>query len=331
MFRCIKTGIALQAAIVLLSACELRPLYVEGVTPVNVLVLPDWTQLGGNPSGATICFYPEDGGAPHKFRTNSVTRANVQVPSGYYNVMVFNRAEDEFGTMSFTGIDALSSARVVLDEKIFSWIGRVDTVGHTVYEPEDVVVGRLDHFKVCSLAEREAAIRDNSQESDPAAVADSAKVTPRRVRYSGTISIRIDGIQNLRSVRSYLTGMNGSAYLAGRRAGDILCTHVLENWSVEHDESDHTKGWLRGRFYCFGLPGQDEPNNRLFLQLLLVDNKTVIQDIRNVAVIQNDDERSDKIVIEDAIILPDVKPEAKGESGFDVDVTGWKDPIDIRI
>lgn len=339
----IISGIALQAvslaaAAALLSACELRPLYIEGVTPVEVLVVTDWTQLGGDPSGATICFYPEGGGAPHKFRTNSVTRAHVQVPSGYYNVMVFNRTVDEFGTMSFAGIDTLASARALLDEKLFSWIGRVDTVGRTVYEPEEIVVGRSDHFKVRSFAEREAVLRGSGRESDPTAIVDSVMVAPKRVRYTGTVSVRIQGIQNLRSVRGYLTGMGGSAYLSTRRAGNVLGTHVLESWKVERDEADYTKGWLRGEFYCFGLPEQyvgdrREQNNRLFLQFRLVDNKTVIQDIRGVGTLidQNDRELTDNIVISEAITLPDVKPEGGTESGFDVNITDWEDPIDIPI
>jgi len=320
------------------SSCDFRPLYIEGSTPVEVLVLTDWTQLGGIPSGASIYFYPEGGGKPWVFKTNSVTRTTVKVPSGYYTVQVFNRTVDEFGSMTFSGMDSLGTAEAVLEEKLFTWVGRADTIGRTVYEPEEIVVGRSDHFLVRSVSEREAYQRSSGKVISLTEIIDSVAVRPQRLRYTANMSVRINGIENIKSMRAYLTGMAGDAYLATRIAGNTQVTHVLESWSVERDAADYTKGYVKAEFNCFGLPRQYvgapfEKNNKLLLQFQLVDNKTVVQEIRYVGelVEQNDADRTDLIVIDTAITLPTVKPEGGKESGFDVSFTDWDDPVDIPI
>jgi len=328
-------------ACVTVSSCDFRPLYIEGETPVEVLVVTDWTQLGADPEGSSIYFYPEGGGEPSAFRTNSVTRTIVKVPSGYYTVLVFNRTVDEYGTMKFDGMKSLAGAEAILEDKLFSWTGRSDTVGRTVYEPEEIVVGRNDHFYVRTMDER---MKESTKgDADAYAAIDSVSVKPRRMVYAGNVSVRVNGIQNVRSVRAYLTGMAGEAYLATRSAGDTLATHVLEDWKVERDETDYTKGYVKTGFSSFGLPEQyvGEPaplNNRLVIQFRLVDDETVVGYTIDVGseVQQVEKELVVNFVVEKdnagkAIVLPDVKPSGSRESGFDVQFKDWDDPIDIPV
>jgi len=332
--------VALLALVIGATSCEFRPLYRESETPVDVVVLVDWTQLGGDPEGATILFYPEDQTKrAWEFKTNSVTRTIVQVPSGYYTVQVFNRTVDEFGSMSFDGIPSLPTGRAILDSKLFSWVGRADSIGRTVYEPEEIVVGRTDHFYVRKLTERHVLNREQtgtvwSFTTDM----DSVIVTPKRMVYDATVSIRIDTLQSLKSARAYITGMAGSMYLATRTSGDTLATHVIEKWSIERDAIDYTKGYLKGTFKCFGLPEQylaepHEINNKLVLQLMLVDEKTIVQEIRfeGEKVVQNVNDLTVLIVDENPIALPNVPPAGGGASGFDVTFQDWGDPEDIPI
>lgn len=330
---------AIAAAALMAASCELRPLYIEGETPVEVLVLTDWTQLGADPTGSTITFFPEGGGTPWTFKTNSVARTTVKVPSGRYTVQVFNRTVDEFGSMRFTGMEGLPTERAVLEDKSFAWPAKADTVGRLVYEPEEIVVGRTDNFTVRPMSERETVLRSSGLEPGSSVpVIDSVLVTPQRVRYRGTASVRILGIHNIRSMRAYLTGMAGDAYLASRTGGAELATHVIESWTPERDATDYTRGYVRGSFFCFGLPeqhlGMPAPeNNRLLMEFRLVDNRTVIKELRLVGacVYQNDRDRTVNVAVEGEIILPDVKPEDGSESGFDISFTDWEDPIDIPI
>jgi len=323
------------------GSCDFRTLYIEGETPVEVLVVTDWTQLGADPDGASIYFYPEKGGAPKVFPTNSVTRTRVSVPSGYYTVLVFNRSVDEYGTMKFDGMGTLAGAEAILEDKLFSWVGRSDTVGRTVYEPEEIVVGRNDHFYVRTIDERMQEVTKGDAAADTAI--DSVSVKPLRMVYTGNVSVRVNGIQNVRTMCAYLTGMAGEAYLATRSAGDTLATHVLESWRMERDGTDYTKGYMKTSFSCFGLPEQyvsepDPSNNRLVIQFSLVDGKTVVGYSIDVGaeVQQVEKELVVNFVVEKdnagkAIVLPDVKPSGSSESGFDVDFKDWEAPIDIPV
>jgi len=317
-----------------MASCELRPLYEEGVTPVKVLVCMDWTQLGLDPDGATILFYPASGGKPYTFKTNSVKRSIVKVPSGNYTVMIFNRTVDEFGTMTFAGLNQMGTASCILESKLFSWLGRGTEIGRTVYEPEEIVVGRTDNFQV-RLIEDYYMIPG----ADTLAYVDSVMVRSLRMVKTGKISVRVNGIHNIRSVRSYLTGMAGGGLLATRSASDTIATHVLESWTVRRDESDYTKGYITTNFQCMGLPpqykvDQQAENNRLYMEILLVDNKTRLTFNFNVGKLieDNDDDLTVNLVIEDdPLTLPDVEPEGGSSSGFDVTLDEWGEPQDIVI
>lgn len=329
---------AASALVLLAAACTFRPLYIEGETPVKVLVIPDWTQLGSLPTGASINFYPELKAKYWPFRTNSVSKAMVSVPSGYYSVMVFNRTTDEFGSMSFDGMDQLGTARAVLESRLFPWVGRADSIGRTVYEAEELVVGRTDHFQVRSQLERETELWERGKESGISSeeLIDSVEVVTQRVPYIGSVVVRVNGVHNIRSVRAYITGMAGDAYLATRTAGDSLATHVLESWKLTRDDNDYTKGYVTATFSCFGLPERylgnpHEKNNKLLLQFRLVDNTTVIQEIRYVGDVADQNEAERTVTFHAEVSLPDVKPDDGSESGFVVTITDWEDPEEIPI
>lgn len=330
--------ITIILSIAAICSCELRPLYIEGETPVNVLVIMDWTQLGGDPEGASIYFYPEDGNAPRVFKTNSVKKETVKVPSGYYNVMVFNRTVDEFTSMSFRDMDTLGTAKAILEGKNINWIEENDTVGRTVYEPEPIVVGRQEHFYVRTESERTVKVWTESDSSSYTVEIDSVMVRPLRTVYTGEVTIRVNGIQNISSMRAYLKGMAGDEYLASRSAGDYLATHVMESWTRVRETTDYTKGYVNTTFKCFGLPEQYKTSRRpedtkLVVQFKLVDEETVKQFVFNVGenITQNDNELTVTVAVKEEVTLPDVKPKGGSESGFDVNFKDWDEAIDVPI
>jgi len=348
---------------VMLSSCEHLEIYREGKTAVPVIVTMDWRNLGSSPSSATIYFYPEDGGAPHSFKTNSVAKASVNVPSGYYTVLVFNRTVDEFATMHFEDLEGLSLARAMLDSKYFSIYGTADSVGRTVHEPEQIVVGRSEHFYVSErtsgYVEGQRTISVQRSLSGGAVLTravgdvqpDTCKVIPERRVMTATIKVRVEGLQNIKTVSGYLTGMAGGMYLATGDATDNSVTHVIESWTFERDAGDYTKGYLVGTFSCFGLPEQfmaqkdvlaanNGTVNKLHVKMLLVDNKTVIdrtwnvsdrvvEDVKNLAVeltVGVNAAPDDK-----PIDVPTVAPEGGSESGFDVTIKDWTKGEDVVV
>lgn len=320
-------------------SCQRREIYVEGKTALPVIVSIDWRYLGGDPTGTTIYFYPEDGTTPYAFRTNSVSNATVQVPSGYYTVIAFNRTVDEFGTMHFEHMEHLGTASAVLDYKYFAWVDNVGTFPRTVYEPEVIVCGRTDHFEV---RERSTEYIDDyySTRVDGNFVPDTCFVTPRQMVMTATVKVRVHGIQNVSTARGFLSGMAGADYLATRSATDTLATHVIESWSIQRDDTDYTQGYVVGQFRCFGLPDayktvKQRLNNHLYLQLMLVDNKTILTAEFDVGHLIEEfaNELIVNVVVGDdnPIIAPDVEPVGGSSSGFDVYVEDWGDTEDVVV
>lgn len=331
--------------IFVLSSCDLRDLYIESETPVKVIVNMDWTELGTLPEGASIYFYPEGGGAPHVFLTNSVIRTEVSVPAGYYTVMVFNRSVNEFGTMNFSGMDTLGTARMTLLDKRVSWLDNVkDHVYRIVHEPERIVVGRTDHFLVRSLTDRLTVQKYESRSTtfdERDVECDSVNVYQRRMTYTTFVNVRVRGIHNIKYVRAYITDLADGGYLATRSAGSALATYTMENWSINRDADNYTSGSISTNFDCMGLPQQylvDRlPDDvQLIIRYLLVDNKTVIThsvDVGNI-IRQNDDAFFLELnldLTDDEHTLPDVQPEGGTSSGFDVYINDWGDEEDIII
>jgi len=323
---------AIVMAVSLSVSCERDPLYYIGQSPVKVVVNMDWRTLGGAPEGASIYFYRESDASAYSFFTNSVHSAIVEVPPGYYTVMVFNRTPDEYGTMHFRGMNSISDASAILDFKYSTWVGASDTVGHTVYEPETIVSGRTDHFYVHDIIE---SVRDTAFTWGYRC--DTVEVTPQQFVLDGTVKVRVNGIHNAKSVRAYLTGMGGGVRLVPRTTNDSLCTHTLASWGVSRDATDYTKGYLVSEFRCFGLPEMYrltklKGNNRFHIEVLLVDNKTVVT--RNWEVGDLIKEYLDELRLTLDIVeidLPDVHPEGGTESGFDIDLEDWGDPVDVDI
>lgn len=324
-------------------SCDRRDIYEEEESPVKVIVNTNWSELGSVPEGATIMFYPESGKAPYTFKTNSVSRSLVSVPSGYYTVLVFNRTVDEFGTLSFHGMDALGTAGITLLDKKVSWIDtRQDTIGRVVYEPEAIVVGRTDHFHVRSLPDRIYNLHSTTRADfdDMDVDYDSVDVYEKKMLYTAYISVRVKGINNIKSIRGYINGMAGGAYLATRSASDSLGTYTLESWTLNRDATDYSTGTVNTNFECLGLPEQylqnrQADNEKLLIRFLLVDNQTVVTRTFDVGdlIYQNDDELLLDLNLdmgtEDP--LPDVKPEGGSESGFDITIEDWGDTINVVV
>lgn len=331
--------------IFVLSSCDLRDLYIESETPVKVIVNMDWTELGSLPEGASIYFYPEGGGAPYVFRTNSVVRTEVSVPAGYYTVMVFNRTVNEFGSMSFSGMEALGTAGVTLLDKRVSWLDNVaDNVPRIVQEPERIVVGRTDHFLVHSLTDRLTVQKYQSRGTsfdERDVVCDSVDVYQRRMTYTTYTTVRVRGIHNIKSVRAYIAGLADGGYLATRSAGTNLATYTMENWSINRDPGNYTTGYISTNFDCLGLPLQYLTSRlpgdvRIVIRYLLVDNKTVITHSVDVGDIIRQDDNAFLLELnldldDDGHALPDVEPEGGSASGFDVNINDWGDEEDIIV
>lgn len=91
-----------------LASCERRELTFY--TEAEITVTADWSradQQEENQYGATLIFYPQDGGTPRVVLMGDRTQTTVRLPDGRYDAILFNRSFDEFGTMAFRGQEQL--------------------------------------------------------------------------------------------------------------------------------------------------------------------------------------------------------------------------------
>lgn len=328
-------------ALVLCSVgCRLRDLYYEQLTPVQVRVNIDWTNFGVEPSGATILFYPEDGSAPYEFKTHNVDSEVVSVPAGFYNVLVFNLSKSEFGSFSFVGMDKYESAAILLEKGYFAWLDGADTIGRTVSEPEKIMSGVAEHFEVSGVEHRYVKEKVSGQGSVYvwSEKLDTVTVTPKRIVFNGYISVHIKGIENVNSIRAYMTGLSGGVYLASRIGAPELATFVPQTWEIVTDKNDNSQGCLNGSFLCLGLPEQYRgfqvpSNSELRMELLLRDMATIVDTTFLVGdlIIESEEEFHLDLSLEVETPVPEVVPYDGHDTGFDFDFEDWGDTEDIVL
>lgn len=84
----------------LLVACNRRELTYS--PEATITISADWSQSGLNEKeqdyGATAIFYPTDGSTPFVALMGDRTYKTLCLKEGCYNVVLFNRSFDDFGT-----------------------------------------------------------------------------------------------------------------------------------------------------------------------------------------------------------------------------------------
>lgn len=356
-----------------LAACDRRELTYVYHPYCDMKIRMDWSDLGELPSGMSLYAYPEDGSAPHLLLTNEVNEAELSLRSGRYHLVAFNQSVDEFGSLFFQGMDKFGTAEADVQEKTFSWLTSKSSTNHTVCDPEpfastymelDVTDDMVEHSQTIYALKLEGAnLRSDSSFT--------YLMKPIRHNWTGNIEVYIQGIQNIKSVRGYLTGLAEGSLLSTHTNTANMVTHVMEDWTIKRDSSNYTTGRVTTEFQTFGLPGakgitkaRDAKANRLYLSFLLVDNKTIVNYIFDVG--DRIEELEEHLVLnlrigvkvnpddpdkpgpddpdkpddpdepsnpDKPIVVPDVKPEGGSSSGFDVTVDDWGEEefIDIDL
>lgn len=330
----VKTFCLMAVALLLLStfvSCiydneECPPSVTNKVVRISV----DWSKFDKEvPSGMTVMVFPKDEQTSKSVLTNDITHAFFSLATGHYSTFVFNQSTTEFGTMTFVNMDSYASAKAVVVEKTSNWFARADKERLAV-EPEWLAAGHVDDFDV---GDEDTTYVDMEAHNAICTV---------------TVTVRVPGIYNLRSVRGSLTGIaNGYLLGLGKTTTDTV-TYVMEKWTKAVDKNDATMGTLTTTFHCFGLPDshQDVANaNRLYISLLLVDNKTQKDFVFDVG---DKFEKGGSVAggnlsgdanlqvslnvnVELADPLPDVKPVDGADGAFDVEIKDWGTPEDVNM
>lgn len=285
-----------------LTACKDREL--SYALQAEVTVTADWSGAGMEEEsnyGATLLFYPQDGGEPRLALMGDRRQATLRLAKGSYDVILFNRSFDDFGSVAFRGQDRL--------ETLEAYARKVETRTGTriiVSPPEKIAA---------------AVMRDFDVEQEKCRLHLGPVLLTRKME----VRLNVKGLQNVRRARCVLQGMPLSMLLHNGRAGSETGGQEFALGNPAFEPGSLTDGALTGTLNTFG--AEEGTLHAIEVEVLLVDGKTIVkQTMTDISFKEETDGEGNIVIRLEADIpepLPDVKPEGGSGSGFDADVDDW--------
>ncbi len=293
------------------------------------------------PTGMTVIAYPiEPAGEPIKKLTNNLEHVQFNLKEGIYSFLVFNQSDWEFGGIDFRGMDAFHTAEAYAVSGDKKWKKPAKNNERICREPEWLATDIAENIEVTKTMSELGDYTFGTlapEEAPEGAVV--IPLEPENVIYTLTVRVHLRNVYNLRNARAAVTGLAEGYLFAAESTTDRTVTHLVEEWSLEVDKKDATQGVISGQTRTFGLPkghAGKALENELKLQLLLVDNKTIVEHELEVGDLikkssWDDDELTLDVYVDIWEPLPDVEPEDGVPGGFDATVEDWGPEEDYEV
>lgn len=335
--------------IALAGSCEHKELcyYHPHTAPVRVNV--DWSRFPmETPTGMTAYSYLIGDADRNVYRmiSHNINYITLDLEAGFFNTIVFNQSETEFGSFEFVNLDDYSSAQVRVLQVKSNWYESKSNGTKVGTEPEWLAVGRAERIEVTEAmvdqAEKEylEQNKDIISRSGTKSYHDVGTITPTSVVKQVEFNVYGKGLYNLRSARAAMEGMAEGRYLSTGKPFPTRVAHTLDTWSMTTEPNDPSSGYITSIVSTFGLPEGHTgkaTENKFSISLLLVDNETILTydyNIGDLLVELNQlSDLEEKIVINLELPerLPDVLPVGGSGGGFSADVDDWGDEITTEI
>jgi len=311
----------------LLLSCDRRELtyYMEA----EITVTADWSRAGvpeEKDEGATLVFFPQDGGEPRVVLTGERERITVRLPQGAYDALIFNRSFSDFSNLLFRGKESLNTLEAYAKEVVTRADTRV-----IVSSPDKLAAATIRHFEVT-----DDMLGNYAPPASRGTCPESAcriHFTPVPLTRHIRVTLNVKGLHNIREVRCTLGGVPLSVFLHNGHAGKEMGGQEFKAANPVFNEGSFTDGRLTGELDVFGFDRL--LSHSIVLRALLVDGKTVIeQTLTDMTIEEQTDETGNIMLYIEAAVpetFPDVKPEGGSDSGFDVDVDDWEDDEQVDI
>lgn len=315
----------------LLTGCERRDLTYYETAEITLTV--DWSQCGLDNEeeatrGATVLFYPTNGGKPRIFLMGDYSRESVRLPLGTYNVILFNRSFTDFSNIAFRGRDKYETLEAY-SKQIETRVDREADTRTITASPEKLASAVVEGFVVTEdmLGNySQTTFGRSGYSSTQADGSCTLHFVPEKLTHEVVAIIRVEGLNNIRSATCRLDGIAESVFLATGKTSEMRVAQEFSPSNLVFDEGSLFNGTLTDRFNVFDIDFSH--NHGLQLEAQLVDGKTTFEgDYDNVKVTEKDNGEGVATIYVEAKTdkVPDVKPEGGSDSGFDVDVGGWGD------
>lgn len=269
-----RAAFFLGPALLLLTGCERRDLYVYGDGYKSVQVAVDWRNYDRDqqlyphtpdPDGMTVWFFPRDGRKSFKYTTAKVDTFETYLSRGQYDCLVFDYSPEEYGMQEFVDMDYASTAKVRSTPSSYQVDSIPELFGDACYasplpknqkgttllsnDPEkmaadttamDIISGEYDRY----IPYEE---RDSYQET---LTRQLFNVRPLLVPWNMRVRIYVKGIHYLRSVAGTVAGLaNGYMLLQGKTT-DTPCLQREDDWEI-HVTGDSV-GYIAKTFRTWG-------------------------------------------------------------------------------
>mgnify|MGYP003060915917 CR=1 FL=1 len=317
----------------LLPGCERRELtyYMES----EVTITADWGYANldyENNFGSTAVFYPTDGSTPRVVLMGDRCRETARLPVGTYDVVLFNRSFDDFGSVAFKGYEAFNSFEA------YSLKVETRAEGETVDDriiitspPERIAADTIRNF--CVTEDMLGNYDDGNTAAARSETACKLHFTPQEITRTLHVKVHIKGVKNIKSAMCTLSGVSASLFLCRKKAGDVTVAQRFDMGTPRIDEGSFTDGCMESTTNVFGF--DENRTHGMKITALLVDGKTVVEQTLEQIKITSQKTKSGSadLYIEAEVpeVIPDVKPEGSSDSNFDADVEEWGDEINTEI
>lgn len=286
-------------------SCERRELTYSDTAEITITA--DWSKAGLGEReehyGATAIFYPVDGRAPITVLMGDRTRKTIRLKKGCYNVILFNRSFDDFGSIAFRGENAHHTLEAYAKN---AQTKETDSGKVSADSPDGLAADCVEGFEVTS-------------DQNPCQLC----FTPQKLTKEITATIHIKGMNNIRTATCTLSGVSESVFLASGKPSERMMTQLFELRNPVYLPDSKTEGTLSATFSVFGF--DENITHDVLFKAQLVDGKTEFEEeLKDMKVnVSEDIEGIVHITIEVVCgeNIPTVRPE--GSSGMDADVEGW--------
>ena len=338
--------------------CQRPELWVSTEEFKQVELAPDWSKCNAEPGGMTAFFFRNDG-AFYRHTTADIHLTTLGLPRGDYQGVVFSYSPEEYGRMTFTGLERSRTAAVKVlplaeqpsaDEDLYGinstgefYIPTVEGTGmHEVScLPEDIDTDTLANMSIVTGTDGDFIPYKDRDSYRNSLVTQRFSCTPVSPLWDLRIVIYIKGINYLYNVKGTVVGLADGYRLIDAAPTSQTCMQQTGMWEVKI--LDDNTGYIATTMSTFGLPVADATRSdgelplRLNLQIMLRDEETLLNyhyDIGPyVATIEANQELRVTLGT-DFDNHPDLPyVDAKGSAGFGVDVTPWEEgkPVDIKM
>ncbi len=243
--------IVFLAALVLASSCVRRDLDMEYLDSAEIAVVFDWSRAKINPDGATVTFFPIDGGEPIVKLTHSDTTI-VSLKVGRYSIIGFNETTVDFDNIEFRGTDHFATYEAVVKKEDI----KADPV---IWKNPDILASAsIGDFVVTTDMVQETRTRTRTKtrtKSRSLVLSPSLTITlqPRRVVYPAVVVAKIHGLNNIAASGAYVSGFTEAVNLSNYKTSSYSTRQKFPFSKITYTDGSTRNGTASGTLTSFGL------------------------------------------------------------------------------